>query len=62
MNSPWGDHAVLVRRVSAMAVFATDLGGGMADGIACGGEGEGARVVGVFVMGLSRLSCWIRGR
>ena len=33
MNSPWGDQAVLVRRVSAMAVFATDLGGGMAEGI-----------------------------
>jgi hypothetical protein len=29
---------VLVRRVSAMAVFATDLGGGMADGIACESE------------------------
>lgn len=33
MNSPWGDQAVLVRRVSAIAVFATDLGGGMAEGI-----------------------------
>lgn len=33
MNSPWGDHAVLVRRVSAIAVLATDLGGGMAEGI-----------------------------
>jgi hypothetical protein len=41
MNSPWGDHAVLVRRVSAMAVFATDLGGGgMADGIAWERESE----------------------
>ena len=35
MNSPWGDHAVLVRRVSAIAVLATDLGGGMAEGILC---------------------------
>jgi hypothetical protein len=35
MNSPWGDHAVLVRRVSAIAVLATDLGGGMAEGIVC---------------------------
>jgi len=41
MNSPWGDHAVLVRRWSAMAVFATGLlGGGMADGIACEREWE----------------------
>jgi hypothetical protein len=35
MNSPCGDHAVLVLRVSAMAVLATDLGGGMAEGIVC---------------------------
>jgi hypothetical protein len=35
MNSPCGDHAVLVLRVSAMAVLATDLGGGMAEGILC---------------------------
>lgn len=35
MNSPCGDHAVLVRRVSAIAVLATDLGGGMAEGIVC---------------------------
>jgi hypothetical protein len=33
INSPWGDHAVLVRRVSAIAVLATDLGGGMAEGM-----------------------------
>jgi hypothetical protein len=39
MNSPCGDHAVLVLRVSAMAVLATDLGGGMAEGIVCMCEG-----------------------
>jgi hypothetical protein len=55
MNSPCGDHAVLVRRVSAIAVLATDLGGGMAEGIV--GVRAVVRVVGICCCGESGGCC-----